>query len=287
MTIRRKAQPRPPWRAPLASIRSAKAAGTGSGGIAVLLRHAQSVWNLEGRFTGWVDVGLSAGGIAEAERAGTALRARGYVFDRAHTSRLARAAETLAILLAGLDQAGVPIQASWRLNERHYGVLQGLDKAQPRHPWRAPLASIRSAKAQTAARYGAAQVHRWRRGWSDRPPALPDDDARHPRFDPNCAGLEPGALPATESLADTFRRVVPYWENVIVPQLDRGDTVLVVAHGNTLRALVKHLDGLTEQEVEALEIPTAQPLVYAPDLAAPRAPPVFMRLAASAPHGRA
>jgi 2,3-bisphosphoglycerate-dependent phosphoglycerate mutase len=215
-------------------------------GTLVLLRHAQSTWNLENRFSGWADVSLSALGVEEARRAGRQLQRQGFAFDIAFVSRLVRARHTLDIVLAELGQSGLPTEASWRLNERHYGALQGLNKA------------------ETAARYGEAQFQRWRRGYRDTPPALATDDLRHPRHDPLYADVDPALLPATESLADTGRRVVPYWQRQIAPHLAAGWTVLVVAHGNTLRALVKHLDGLTQSEVECLEIATARPLVYEP-----------------------
>ena len=214
-------------------------------GTLVLLRHAQSLWNLENRFSGWADIGLSTSGIEEAHRAGVALRRHGFIFDVAFVSRLSRVTQTLAIALAELGQRVVPIVADWRLNERHYGALQGLNKS------------------DTAARHGEAQFQRWRRGWADRPPALSSDDARHPRFDPAYADVEPQALPATESLADTYRRVVPYWQESIAPRIARGDNVLVVSHNNTLRALVKYLDGMDEHAVEQLEIPPGRPMVYA------------------------
>jgi 2,3-bisphosphoglycerate-dependent phosphoglycerate mutase len=213
-------------------------------GTAVLLRHAQSVWNRENRFTGWADVGLTESGMDEARRAGAQLRAQGFAFDIAFVSRLARAKQTLDIVLAELDLPVIPVGVSWRLNERHYGALQGLDKT------------------ETAARYGADQFRRWRRGYEDRPPALGFVDPRHPRFDPAYAAVPRALLPATESLADTERRAVPYWRNMIVPHLEAGKQVLVVAHGNTLRALVKHLEQLSAEQVERLEIPTARALVY-------------------------
>jgi len=216
------------------------------GGTLVLLRHAQSVWNVENRFSGWADVGLSARGVEEARLAGAQLRRQGFMFDIAFVSRLARARHTLDIVLAELGQAGLPTGVSWRLNERHYGALPGLNKA------------------DTEARYGEAQFQRWRRGYRDTPPALAADDPRHPRFDPAYADMPAELLPAAESLADTEQRVVPYWQQVIAPQLAAGKTALVVAHGNTLRALMKYLNDLTVPEVERLEIATARPLVYEP-----------------------
>ena len=213
-------------------------------GMLVFLRHAQSLWNLENRFSGWADMDLSAGGIAEAHRAGVLLRERGFVFDRALVSPLRRATQTLDIVLAELGQDALPVTVDWHLNERHYGALQGLNKA------------------DTAARYGAAQFQRWRRGYHDRPPALDVDDPRHPRFDRRYAGLAPELLPVTESLADTERRVVPYWQQAIAPRLADGEQLLVVTHGNTLRALIRHLDSLSVAAVEQLEVPTGQPLIY-------------------------
>lgn len=215
-------------------------------GTLVLLRHAQSVWNVENRFSGWADVDLSAHGVDEARAAGVELRRRGFVFDIAFVSRHKRARRTLDLVLAELGQTGLPVEVSWRLNERHYGALQGLDKA------------------ETAARYGADQFRRWRRGYRDTPPALMADDPRHPRFDPAYADVPVELLPAAESLADTERRVVPYWQRVIAPPLAAGRTTLVVAHGNTLRALVKYLRNLSEAAVERLEIPTGKLLIYAP-----------------------
>jgi 2,3-bisphosphoglycerate-dependent phosphoglycerate mutase len=209
-----------------------------------LLRHAQSLWNLENRFSGWADMDLSEGGIAEAHRAGALLRERGFVFDRAFVSSLRRATRTLDIVLAELGQRVLPVTADWHLNERHYGALQGLNKA------------------ETAPRYGAAQFQRWRRGYLDRPPALALDDPRHARFDPRYAGLASELLPATESLADTERRVVPYWQETIAPCVAGGERVLVVGHGNTFRALIRHLEQLSAEAVERLEVPTGQPLVY-------------------------
>lgn len=213
-------------------------------GTLVLLRHAQSLWNLENRFSGWADMDLSASGIAEAHRAGTLLHARGFVFDRAFVSPLKRATRTLDIVLAELDLGELPVTVDWHLNERHYGALQGLNKA------------------ETAARYGAEQFQRWRRGYHDRPPALDLDDPRHPRFDARYASFAPELLPATESLADTERRVVPYWQQVIAPRVAAGERVLIVGHGNTFRALIRHLDQLSVAAVEKLEVPTGQPLVY-------------------------
>lgn len=209
----------------------------------VLLRHAQSVWNVENRFTGWADVGLTEAGREEARHAGKLLRAHGFRFDRAFTSRLRRATETLEIVLRELGQEGLPVERCWRLNERHYGALEGLDKA------------------AYAAGHGADQLHRMRRGYRDRPPALAPGDPRHPRHQKIYRDLDPALLPATESLADTAARLLPYWQNTIAPAVRRGARLLIVAHGNTLRALLMHLESMTEREVEQFEIPTGQPLV--------------------------
>lgn len=213
-------------------------------GTVVLLRHAQSQWNVANRFSGWADMGLSAAGVAEAHRAGERLRALGFRFDRAFVSPLTRATHTLDIVRAELSQRQLPVTVDWHLNERHYGALQGLDKD------------------ETAARYGAGQLHRWRRGYHDTPPPLAPNDPRHPQFDSRYADVPRHQLPASESLADTERRVVPYWQARIAPLLAAGMNVLVVAHGNTLRALVKHLNDLSIPEVERLEIATATPLIF-------------------------
>jgi 2,3-bisphosphoglycerate-dependent phosphoglycerate mutase len=210
----------------------------------VLLRHGESEWNLANRFTGWTDVALSERGIQEAHRAGHLLRAAGYVFDEAHTSVLKRAIETLWMAMEELDMMWLPVYRSWRLNERHYGALQGL------------------SKEKTAQEFGEEQVLRWRGSYDVRPPALSLDDERHPRFDPRYAHLEPGELPATESLKDTLDRVLPYWHEIIAPALNRGSRVLVSAHGNSLRALVKYLDNIPDEEIPTLNIPTGFPLVY-------------------------
>ncbi|MBE3576061.1 MAG: 2,3-diphosphoglycerate-dependent phosphoglycerate mutase [Firmicutes bacterium] len=212
--------------------------------ILVLLRHGESQWNLENRFTGWTDVDLSERGVAEARRAATLLKEGGYSFDLAFTSLLKRAIRTLWIVLDGLDLMWIPVQRSWRLNERHYGALQGLNKQ------------------ETAAKYGEDQVRAWRRGYAVRPPALADDDPRHPRFDPRYASLRPDQLPGSESLQDTLHRVLPYWQEAIAPALQKGQRVLVVAHGNSLRALVKYLDNVSDDAIVELNIPTGFPLVY-------------------------
>ena len=210
----------------------------------VLMRHGESIWNLENRFTGWTDVDLTATGVTEAERAGRLLKDKGYGFDLAYTSLLKRAIKTLNTTLNELDQLWLPVEKHWRLNERHYGALQGLNKA------------------ETAARYGDAQVLIWRRAYAIAPNPLALDDARHPRFDARYAGLSAADLPATECLKDTVARVLPYWESAIAPSIRAGQRVLVAAHGNSLRALIKYLDHVGDDEIVNLNIPTAQPLVY-------------------------
>lgn len=210
----------------------------------VFLRHGQSTWNLENRFTGWTDVDLSERGRQEAYEAGIALRDAGHSFDAAVTSVLKRSIRTLWIVQDVMDQMWIPVQIDWRLNERHYGALQGLNKA------------------ETAAKYGEDQVHRWRRGYAVRPPALAPDDPRLPRNDPRYRHLNPSQLPACESLADTMARTLPCWKEAIVPRVRAGERLLVVAHGNSLRALVKHLDHLSDVEIMELNIPTGIPLIY-------------------------
>jgi 2,3-bisphosphoglycerate-dependent phosphoglycerate mutase len=210
----------------------------------VLLRHGESIWNREGRFTGWTDIDLSPQGIREARRAARLLRDAGVSFDAAYTSVLRRAIRTLWIVLDDLDLMYLPVCHSWRLNERHYGALQGMDK--------------RAAAGQ----YGEEQVGAWRRGYADRPPALPKNDPRYPQFDPRYAGIDPTELPAAESLADTLGRVLPYWETVIAPEVRKGTRILVVAHGNSIRALVKFLDTIRDDAIAGTEIPTGFPLVY-------------------------
>jgi len=210
----------------------------------VLLRHGESIWNLENRFTGWTDVDLSERGVEEAHRAALLLKDAGFTFDVAYTSVLKRAIRTLWIVLDDMDLMWIPVYRTWRLNERHYGALQGLNKK------------------ETAERYGAEQVQQWRRGYAVRPPALDFDDSRHPRFDRRYALLKPEELPATESLKDTLERVLPYWHEVIVPVLKSGQRVLISAHGNSLRALVKYLDNVSDEEIVQLNIPTGFPLVY-------------------------
>ncbi len=210
----------------------------------VLLRHGQSQWNLENRFTGWVDVDVSAKGLDEARAAGELMKAEGLQFDVAHTSVLKRAIRTLWVALDIMDQMWIPVFRSWRLNERHYGALQGLDKA------------------QTAAKHGEAQVKAWRRSYDIPPPPMADDDPQHPKHDRRYRGVDPKLLPATESLKSTLARVLPYWHESIAPQLRAGQTVLVAAHGNSLRALYKYLNGVSEQEIVELNIPTGIPLLF-------------------------
>jgi len=210
----------------------------------VLLRHGESTWNQENRFTGWTDVDLSERGRAEAADAGRLLREGGYVFDLAFTSVLKRAIRTLWIALDGLDLMWIPVAKSWRLNERHYGALQGLNKA------------------ETAAKHGDAQVKIWRRSYDIPPPTLALDDPRHPSRDPRYADLHPSDLPVTESLKDTVARFLPYWHETMAPAIREGRRVLIAAHGNSLRALVKYLDEVPESEIVGLNIPTGIPLVY-------------------------
>jgi 2,3-bisphosphoglycerate-dependent phosphoglycerate mutase len=210
----------------------------------VMMRHGESAWNLENRFTGWTDVDLTATGVAEAERAGRLLKAKGYGFDIAYTSLLKRAIKTLNVALEEMDQLWLPTSKHWRLNERHYGALQGLNKA------------------ETAAKFGDEQVLIWRRAYAIAPDPLGLDDPRHPRFDPRYAALTPAELPATECLKDTVARVMPFWNDFIAPAIRAGNRVLVAAHGNSLRAMVKYLDGMSDDAIVKLNIPTGQPLVY-------------------------
>ena len=212
--------------------------------ILVLLRHGESTWNKENRFTGWTDVDLSARGRDEAQQAGCLLRDGGYRFDVAYTSVLKRAIRTLWIALDELDQMWLPVVNSWRLNERHYGALQGLNKA------------------ETAEKHGEDQVKVWRRSYDIPPPALDESDPRHPGRDPRYAGLDSRELPLTESLKDTVDRFLPYWHDTIAPAIRDGRRVLIAAHGNSLRALVKYLDGMSDEEIVGLNIPTGIPLVY-------------------------
>jgi len=210
----------------------------------VLLRHGESTWNVDNRFTGWTDVDLSPKGRDEAREAGRLLAEGGFTFDVAYTSLLKRAIRTLWIALDGMDLMWVPVHKSWRLNERHYGALQGLDKA------------------ETAAKYGDQQVLVWRRSYSEPPPLLTPDDPRYPGHDRRYAGLPKEEIPLAESLKDTVARFLPYWQGTIVPDLRAGQRVLIAAHGNSLRALVKHLDGVSDEEIVGLNIPTGIPLVY-------------------------
>ena len=210
----------------------------------VLLRHGESTWNKENRFTGWTDVDLSERGRDEARAAGRLLKEGGYAFDLAYTSVLKRAIRTLWIALDELDQMWLPVVGSWRLNERHYVALQGLNKA------------------ETAAQHGEAQVKIWRRSYDIPPPPMLADDPRHAARDPRYAGLSPGEIPLTESLKETVERFLPYWHDVIAPSIHSGQRVLIAAHGNSLRALVKYLDGIGNDEIVELNIPTGIPLVY-------------------------
>lgn len=210
----------------------------------VLLRHGQSAWNLANLFTGWTDVDLTEQGRIEARQAGIELRKEGLLPDVAFTSVLKRAIRTLWIALDELDRMWIPVERSWRLNERHYGALQGLDKA------------------QTVEQHGERQVKIWRRSYDIPPPPLAADDPRHPRFDPRYAQVDPARLPATESLKDTLGRVLPFWEERIAPELRAGRLVLVAAHGNSLRAMVKMLDQVSEAAIVELNIPTGIPLLY-------------------------
>ena len=210
----------------------------------VLLRHGESVWNKENRFTGWTDVGLTDQGMREAREAGRVLRQEGFAFDVAHTSVLKRAIKTLWVVLEEMDLMWIPVFRSWRLNERHYGALQGLNKA------------------QTVDKHGMEQVQVWRRSYDVRPPALTVDDARYPGRDPRYADLEPDEIPLTECLKDTVARFLPYWHDAIAPAVRAGRQVLIAAHGNSLRALVKYLDDIAPGEIVGMNIPTGIPLVY-------------------------
>ena len=210
----------------------------------VLIRHGESSWNKENRFTGWTDVPLSDKGTAEAREAGKLLKKEGFTFDLAFTSVLKRAVKTLWLALEEMDLMWIPVTHSWRLNERHYGALQGLNKA------------------ETAAKYGDAQVKIWRRSYDVRPPLLEKNDDRHPGRDPRYASLAPSELPDGECLADTVARAVPYWEETVVPEIRAGRNVLIAAHGNSLRALVKYLDNISEKDILDLNIPTGVPLLY-------------------------
>ena len=210
----------------------------------VLLRHGQSTWNQENRFTGWTDVPLSELGVQEARTAGRILQSDGYVFDVAFTSVLKRAIKTLWLALEEMDRMWIPVHNSWLLNERHYGVLQGLNKK------------------ETVERHGEAQVHVWRRSYATPPEPLSINDERAPHRDPRYASVDPSRLPLTESLKDTVARVLPYWEGTIAPMVRSGQRVLIASHGNSLRALVKYLDNISDQDIVEVNIPTGVPLVY-------------------------
>jgi 2,3-bisphosphoglycerate-dependent phosphoglycerate mutase len=210
----------------------------------VLIRHGQSSWNKENRFTGWTDVDLTAQGVSEAETSARLLAAEGYDFDVAFTSVLKRAIRTLWIVLDGMDRMWMPVERHWRLNERHYGGLQGLNKA------------------ETAQKHGDEQVKIWRRSYDTPPPALDTGDDRYPGNDPRYAGLDPRDLPLCESLKNTVDRFLPYWHETIAPRIREDSRVLIVAHGNSLRALVKYLDKISDEEIVGLNIPTGIPLVY-------------------------
>ncbi len=210
----------------------------------VLVRHGESTWNKENRFTGWTDVDLSERGIQEAHKAGQILKEQGYSFDIAYTSVLKRAIRTLWIILDEMDLMWIPVYRSWRLNERHYGALQGLNKA------------------EMAAKFGEQQVFIWRRSYDVQPPILTPDDSRYPGYDPRYKALPPRDLPLTESLKDTVSRFMPYWHETLAPTLKSGKKVIISAHGNSLRALVKYLDNIPDNEIVGLNIPTGIPLVY-------------------------
>jgi len=220
-----------------------------STGKLLLLRHGQSIWNLENLFTGWIDVDLSEQGRQEAQEAGRLLKAEGIAFDVAFTSVLKRAIRTLWMALDEMDLMWLPVERTWRLNERHYGALQGLNKT------------------QTVEKHGADQVKIWRRSYDIPPPPLPTTDPGHPRFDRRYAGVPAGELPSCESLQDTLARVLPFWNARIAPELLAGRNVLVAAHGNSLRALVKMLDGMSDSAIVELNIPTGVPLLYELDAA--------------------
>ena len=213
----------------------------------VLIRHGESAWNKENRFTGWTDVPLSEKGVEEARAAGRLLRKEGFAFDLAFTSVLKRAIKTLWLALEEMDRMWIPIRHSWKLNERHYGALQGLNKA------------------DTAAKYGDDQVKIWRRSYDVQPPSLTQSDERYPGHDPRYAGLTPSELPMTECLKDTVARVVPYWQEEIVPEIIAGKKIIIAAHGNSLRALVKYLDNVSDKDILELNLPTGVPLIYTLD----------------------
>jgi len=210
----------------------------------VLIRHGESTWNLENRFTGWADVDLTPTGVVQARQAGELLKAHGFEFDLGYTSVLKRSIHTMWHLLDGLDRCWLPVAHQWRLNERHYGALQGLNKA------------------ETAQKYGEAQVLAWRRSYDEPPPAMSADDSRSERGDPRYAKLLPSQVPLTECLKDTIERVMPFWNEALTPALRSGKRVIISAHGNSIRAMVKHLDGISDQDIVGLNIPNGQPLVY-------------------------
>lgn len=210
----------------------------------VLVRHGQSMWNLENRFTGWTDVELSEQGIKEAKEAGKVLKEKGFNFDVAYTSVLKRANDTLKYILEELGEENIPVKKSWRLNERHYGALQGLNKD------------------ETKEKYGAEQVLLWRRSTDVRPPALSKDDERYPGNDPKYSDLKENELPTTENLIDTIKRVMEYWNSDIVKDLETGKRVIIAAHGNSLRGLIKYLDNMTDEEIIKLELQTGNPICY-------------------------
>ena len=210
----------------------------------ILLRHGQSLWNLDNKFTGWTDVDLSDQGIKEAHRAGKLLKSEGYSIDVAYTSLLKRAIRTLWIVLDEMDFMWIPVHRSWRLNERHYGTLQGL------------------SKSDMVEKHGFEQVQIWRRSYDTPPPALAETDSRHPGYDQRYASMKKEQLPCAESLKDTLNRVLPYWNETIVPKLGEGKNILISAHGNSIRALVKHLDNISDEDIVGLNIPTGIPLVY-------------------------
>ncbi len=210
----------------------------------VLIRHGESVWNLENRFTGWTDVDISEEGLRQAKRAGQLLKKNGYDFDTAFTSLLKRSIKTLHIVLEELDRLWIPVEKSWRLNERFYGALQGLNKD------------------ETVAIYGEAQVHKWRRDPNEDPPPVTKEDERYPGHDIRYKNLTERELPLTENLSRTMDRVLPFWDETIIPAIRRNEKVIICAHGNSLRALIKYIDNLSDEEVTVLELPTAVPLVY-------------------------
>jgi 2,3-bisphosphoglycerate-dependent phosphoglycerate mutase len=210
----------------------------------VLIRHGESTWNLQNRFTGWADVDLTPTGVAQARLAGEMLKAHGFEFDLGYTSVLKRAIHTMWHLLDGLDRSWLPVAHHWRLNERHYGALQGLDKA------------------ETAQKYGDAQVLAWRRSYDVPPPSLTADDPRSERGDPRYARLLPTQIPLTECLKDTVERVMPFWNEALAPAMRSGKRVLISAHGNSIRAMVKYLDGISDEDIVGLNIPNGQPLIY-------------------------